>query len=50
MRQKKWFVDMTRELLYRLEQDKNAAGEFSSYTEYKSEQERRQTNASDNAK
>ena len=39
MRQKKWFVDMTRELLYRLEQDKNAAGELGSYAEYQAEQQ-----------
>jgi len=34
MRQKPWFVDMTRDLLYRLEQDKNAIGELHSYAEY----------------
>jgi NitT/TauT family transport system ATP-binding protein len=34
MRQKSWFVDMTRELLYRLEQDKNAIGELHAYAEY----------------
>jgi NitT/TauT family transport system ATP-binding protein len=45
MRQKKWFVDMTRELLYRLEQDVNAAGELGSYGEYKDETQRRQKDA-----
>jgi len=34
MRQKPWFIDMTRDLLYRLEQDKNAIGELNSYSEY----------------
>ena len=50
MRQKKWFVDMTRELLYRLEQDKNAAGELGSYTDYKSEIEHRHSDASSASK
>jgi ABC-type nitrate/sulfonate/bicarbonate transport system ATPase subunit len=45
MRQKKWFVDMTRELLYRLEQDKNAAGELGSFGDYKAELERRKSDA-----
>jgi len=34
MRQKPWFVEMTRDLLYRLEQDKNAIGELRDYDEY----------------
>ena len=34
MRQKKWFIDMTRDLLNRLEQDKLATGELSSYSEF----------------
>jgi hypothetical protein len=34
LRQKPWFVDMTRDLLYRLEQDKNAIGELHSYADY----------------
>jgi len=34
MRQKPWFVDMTRDLLYRLEQDKNAIGQLHSYDQY----------------
>jgi len=34
MRQRPWFVDMTRDLLYRLEQDKNAIGELQSYGQY----------------
>ena len=34
MRQKKWFVEMTRDLLNRLEQDKLAAGELASYPEF----------------
>lgn len=46
MRQKKWFMDMTRELLYRLEQDKNAAGELGSYADYQAEQQRRKPDAS----
>lgn len=50
MRQKKWFVDMTRELLYRLEQDKNAAGELGSYADYKSEIEHRHSDASSASK
>ena len=50
MRQKKWFVDMTRELLYRLEQDKNAAGELGSYPDYKSEIEHRHSDASSASK
>ena len=37
MRQKPWFVDMTRDLLYRLEQDKNAIGELHSYAQYTKE-------------
>jgi hypothetical protein len=34
MRQKKWFAEMTRDLLNRLEQDKLATGELSSYSEF----------------
>lgn len=34
MRQRSWFVDMTRDLLYRLEQDKNAIGELHNYGQY----------------
>jgi NitT/TauT family transport system ATP-binding protein len=34
MRQKKWFVDMARDLLNRLEQDKLATGELSSYSDF----------------
>ena len=34
MRQKKWFIEMTQDLLNRLEQDKLATGELSSYTEF----------------
>ena len=34
LRQKPWFMDMTRDLLYRLEQDKNAIGELHSFPEY----------------
>jgi NitT/TauT family transport system ATP-binding protein len=34
MRQKKWFVEMTRDLLNRLEQDKIAAGELSNYSDF----------------
>lgn len=45
IRQKKWFVDMTRELLYRLEQDKNASGELASYAEYKVESDHRKSDA-----
>ena len=45
MRQKKWFVDMTRELLYRLEQDRNAAGELGSYAEYEAEMKQRKAHA-----
>ena len=37
LRQKSWFVDMTRDLLYRLEQDKNAAGELHSFAEFTKE-------------
>lgn len=37
MRQKPWFVDMTRDLLYRLEQDKNAIGELHSFDQYEKE-------------
>lgn len=37
MRQKPWFVDMTRDLLYRLEQDKNAIGELHSFAQYTKE-------------
>ena len=37
MRQKPWFVDMTRDLLYRLEQDKNAIGELHSFGQYTKE-------------
>jgi NitT/TauT family transport system ATP-binding protein len=37
MRQKSWFVDMTRDLLYRLEQDKNAIGELRSFAQYTKE-------------
>lgn len=37
MRQKSWFQDMTRELLFRLEQDKNAIGELNSYAEFEKE-------------
>jgi NitT/TauT family transport system ATP-binding protein len=37
MRQKSWFVDMTRDLLYRLEQDKNATGELRSFAQYTKE-------------
>ena len=37
MRQKPWFVDMTRDLLYRLEQDKNAIGELHSFAQYAKE-------------
>jgi len=50
MRQKKWFVDMTRELLYRLEQDKNAAGELASYAEYKIESDHRKSDVQPSAK
>jgi len=39
MRQKHWFVEMTRDLLYRLEQDKNAIGELSSFAEYAQERD-----------
>ena len=34
MRQKKWFIDMARDLLNRLEQDKLATGELSSYSDF----------------
>jgi hypothetical protein len=34
MRQKKWFVEMTRDLLNRLEQDKIASGELSNYSDF----------------
>jgi NitT/TauT family transport system ATP-binding protein len=34
MRQKKWFVEMTRDLLNRLEQDKLAGGELSNYSDF----------------
>ena len=34
MRQKKWFMDMARDLLNRLEQDKVATGELSSYSDF----------------
>jgi NitT/TauT family transport system ATP-binding protein len=34
MRQKKWFVEMTRDLLNRLEQDKLACGELSNYSDF----------------
>jgi NitT/TauT family transport system ATP-binding protein len=37
MRKKKWFEEMTRDLLYRLEQDRNATGELASYAEYETE-------------
>ena len=39
MRQKKWFVEMTRDLLNRLEQDKLASGELASYADFKLERE-----------
>ena len=39
MRQKPWFVDMTRDLLYRLEQDKNAIGALHSFAEYTKDKE-----------
>ena len=41
LRQKKWFIEMTRELLYRLEQDKNAAGELASFQDYEREKHSR---------
>jgi ABC-type nitrate/sulfonate/bicarbonate transport system ATPase subunit len=41
MRQKPWFVEMTQDLLYRLEQDKNAIGELHSYAEYARERDGR---------
>jgi NitT/TauT family transport system ATP-binding protein len=34
MREKKWFVEMTRDLLNRLEQDKLATGELSCYSDF----------------
>ena len=34
MRQKKWFVDMAHDLLTRLEQDKLATGELTSYSDF----------------
>jgi hypothetical protein len=34
MRQKKWFIEMTRDLLNRLEQDKLATGELSCYSDF----------------
>ncbi len=34
MRQKKWFIEMTRDLLNRLEQDKQATGELSNYSDF----------------
>jgi NitT/TauT family transport system ATP-binding protein len=37
MREKKWFIEMARDLLNRLEQDKLATGELSSYSEFVSE-------------
>jgi NitT/TauT family transport system ATP-binding protein len=37
MRQKKWFIEMARDLLNRLEQDKLAIGELSSYSEFVTE-------------
>lgn len=37
MRQKKWFVEMTRDLLNRLEQDKLATGELASYSDFVAE-------------
>jgi len=37
MRQKKWFVEMTRDLLNRLEQDKIATGELSCYSDFVAE-------------
>jgi NitT/TauT family transport system ATP-binding protein len=40
MRQKKWFMDMARDLLNRLEQDKLATGELSSYSEFVQEHNR----------
>jgi ABC-type nitrate/sulfonate/bicarbonate transport system ATPase subunit len=37
MRQKKWFAEMAKDLLYRLEQDKNASGELNNYQDYEKE-------------
>jgi len=47
MRQKKWFVEMTRDLLNRLEQDKLACGELSSYSDFVTERITRHSKSPD---
>jgi NitT/TauT family transport system ATP-binding protein len=45
MRQKKWFIDMARDLLNRLEQDKLATGELNSYSDFVQEHNSRHPTA-----